>query len=545
MLTKSATFPRVAIAGLALLLATVTAQAAVVPPGAKLAPAQELVRGNGTEPATLDPNKMQGVPESNLARDLFEGLVNQDPDGKIIPGVAASWEAREGGKVWVFHLRPNLKWSDGKPLTAADFVFSARRVVDPKAASPYAWYLAKACSVENALEISEGKKPPETLGVKALDERTVEFRLTRPLAFFVSTLSHTTMLPVPKHLVEKLGDRWSDPANFVSNGAYKLVERVVNERIVMVRNPLYWNDARTVVNKVTWLALNSVTAEFQRYRAGEIDITENGGVPTEQIKMVRKEHGNEFKSWSQVGTYYYGFNTKVKPFDDVRVRKALSLLVNREVITKQLLGTGEVPAFSFTPEITSGSKPLVHDWQRMTQKERDAEAAKLIKEAGFGPKNPLRVKFLYNTNEAHKKIALAVESMWRRAGISIELINQEWKTYLDTKRAGNFDVVRAGWVGDYNEPSTMMDMFTTTHGNNDGKYSNPKYDELLDKVKVVPDEEGRAMIYQEAEKILATDFPAAFIYQYSNRYLIKPYVRGYGNNPDGRILTKDLYLVAH
>lgn len=545
MLTQFASFPRIAVAGLALLLTAVSASAVEVPAGTKLAPLQELVRGNGTEPATLDPNKMQGVPESNLARDLFEGLVNQDPDGKIIPGVASSWEAREGGKVWVFHLRPNLKWSDGKPLTAADFVFSARRVVDPKAASPYAWYLAKAASIENALEISEGKKAPETLGVKALDDRTVEFRLTRPLAFFVSTMSHTTMLPVPKHMVEKLGDRWSDTANFVSNGAYKLVERVVNERIVMVRNPLYWNDAKTVVNKVTWLALNSVTAEFQRYRAGEIDLTENGGVPTEQMKMIRQEHANEFKSWSQVGTYYYGFNTKVKPFDDVRVRKALSLLVNRDVITKQLLGTGEVPAYSFTPEVTQGSKPIVHDWQKMSQNERDAEAGRLLAAAGYGPKNPLRAKFLYNTSESHKKIALAVASMWRRAGISIELINQEWKTYLDTKRAGNFEIVRAGWVGDYNEPSTMMDMFTTTHGNNDGKYSNPKYDELLDKVKVVPDEEGRAMIYQEAEKILAADFPAAFIYQYSNRYLIKPYVRGYGNNPDGRILTKDLYLVAH
>ena len=520
--------------------------AAEVPPGTKLHPQQHIVIGNGAEPSTLDPALVQGRPESNLSVELFEGLVSQDPDGKVVPGVAEKWESKEGGRVWIFTLRKNAKWSDGSQVTAADFEFSFKRNVDPKTASDYSWYLGKASNVLNGMAIVQGKKPASELGVKALNETTLQLTLEQPVAYLVSTLIHGSVMPVPRKVVEKFGDKLTDPANIVSNGPYKLSERVVNERIVMVRNPHYWNNAKTVIEKVTYLPINNQTAEYQRYRANAIDVTADGGVPSEQVAQIRKEVPNELKLWPQLGSYYYTYNYKVKPFDDVRVRRALSLAVNRDVITKQILSTGEVSAYGMTPAIAEGYEAIRHDWETMTQSQRDAEAKKLLADAGYGPGKPLKFKLLYNTNEQHKKIALAIVSMWKRIGsVEVELVNQEWKTFLDTRNRGDFEVTRGAWIADYNEASTMVDLYHSKHGSNDGKYNNPAYDEVVDKAKATLDSNQRMKLYQEAERILAKDFPAIFVYHYSNRRMIKPWVKGYGRNPQGRIQAHDLYIVAH
>lgn len=525
---------------------TGASQAADVPPGTKLHPVQNLVIGNGAEPSTLDPAKVQGRPESNLTVELFEGLVSQDANGKVVPGVAEKWESKEGGKVWIFTLRKNAKWSDGSPVTAQDFEYAFKRNVDPKTASDYSWYLGKASNVQNGIAIVEGKKPPSELGVKALNDTTLQITLEKPVAYLVSTLIHGSLMPVPKKVVEKFGDKWTDPANIVSNGPYKLSERIVNERIVMVRNPYYWNNAKTVIEQVTVLPINNQSAEYQRYRANAMDVTTDGGVPSEQVAQIRKEVPNELTLWPQLGTYYYTYNIKVKPFDDVRVRRALSLAINRDVITKQILSTGEVSAYSMTPAIADGYQAVRHDWEALSQAQREAEAKKLLTEAGYGPGKPLKFQLLYNTNEQHKKIALAVVSMWKRIGpVEVELVNQEWKTFLDTRNRGDFEVTRGAWIADYNEASSMIDLYHSKHGSNDGKYSNPAYDEVIDKAKVTLDPAERLKLYQDAERILAQDFPALFLYHYSNRRMIKPWVKGYGRNPQGRIQARDLYIVAH
>ncbi|MBK9521738.1 MAG: peptide ABC transporter substrate-binding protein [Rhodocyclaceae bacterium] len=525
---------------------TGASQAADVPPGTKLHPVQNLVIGNGAEPSTLDPAKVQGRPESNLTVELFEGLVSQDANGKVVPGVAEKWESKEGGKVWIFTLRKNAKWSDGSPVTAQDFEYAFKRNVDPKTASDYSWYLGKASNVQNGIAIVEGKKPPSELGVKALNDTTLQITLEKPVAYLVSTLIHGSLMPVPKKVVEKFGDKWTDPANIVSNGPYKLSERIVNERIVMVRNPYYWNNAKTVIEQVTVLPINNQSAEYQRYRANAMDVTTDGGVPSEQVAQIRKEVPNELTLWPQLGTYYYTYNIKVKPFDDVRVRRALSLAINRDVITKQILSTGEVSAYSMTPAIADGYQAVRHDWEALSQAQREGEAKKLLTEAGYGPGKPLKFQLLYNTNEQHKKIALAVVSMWKRIGpVEVELVNQEWKTFLDTRNRGDFEVTRGAWIADYNEASSMIDLYHSKHGSNDGKYSNPAYDEVIDKAKVTLDPAERLKLYQDAERILAQDFPALFLYHYSNRRMIKPWVKGYGRNPQGRIQARDLYIVAH
>ncbi len=523
------------------------AVAADVPAGVRLAAKQELVRGNGVDVATLDPGKMEGVPEHNVAIDLFEGLVNTDPEGKVVAGAAEKWEVKDGGKLWIFTLRRDAKWSDGSPLTAADYEFAWKRLADPKTASPYGMFPGQAGHIRNGIDIAQGKKPPAALGVKATGDKTLQVQLDEPIGFFLKTLTHSSMLPVPKKLVEKYGDKWVDADKIIGNGAYKLAERVVNERIVLTRNPHYWNNAKTVIEKVTWLPIVQPSAEYQRYRAGGEDMTANGGVPTDQIKQIRAELPNELKLWPQLGTYYYEINTHVKPFDDWRVRRALSLAIDRKIITQQVTNTGETEAFSFTPPIADGMKEVHTPEQGMTQQQRDDLARKLLAEAGYGPnKPPLKFPLLYNTMELHKKLALAVSAMWRiKLGVQVELLNKEWKTYLDSRIAGDFTVARSAWIADYDEPSTMLDIFTTNNGQNHGKYSNPVFDETLKKAKATADDAERARLYQEAEQIIAKDVPALIVYFYSNRMIVKPWVRGYGRDPQGFARTKEIYIVAH
>ncbi|MGL5556687.1 MAG: ABC transporter substrate-binding protein, partial [Aeromonas veronii] len=436
------------------------AQAADVPAGTKLAEVQQLVKGNGSEPATLDPHKTEGTVESNILRDLFEGLVASGPKGEILPAVAESWETKDN-KHYVFHLRKDAKWSNGDPVTAHDFVFAFQRAVDPKTASPYSWYL-EIPTIANASEIIAGKKPADTLGVKATDDYTFEVQLEKAIPYFVSMLSHTTTYPVPKKVIEKFGDKWTQPENMVSNGAYTLKNWVVNERVEVERNKHYWNDGKTVINKVVYLPIQSTNADLSRYLAGEVDITYQ--MPIERFKQMKKEKPDELKVTGYVGTYYYQYNVKKKPFDDVRVRTALSYAIDRNVIADKVMGQGQTPGYTLVPDFVDGFKPVAPEWSKMTQAERDAKAKALLQEAGFDASKPLKFELLYNTDDNHKKVAVAVASMWKKLGVQVSLVNQEWKTYLETKKQGQFDVGRAGWIADYNEASSMLDLMQTTHG---------------------------------------------------------------------------------
>ncbi|MCM0147455.1 oligopeptide ABC transporter substrate-binding protein OppA [Photobacterium galatheae] len=530
-------------AGVSVAAASFSAVAAQVPAGVKLAEKQELVRGNGTEVATVDPHKSEGVPESHVIRDLLEGLVNQDADGKTVPGVAKSWETKDN-RTFIFHLRKNAKWSNGDPVTAHDFVYSFKRVVDPATASPYSWYL-EMTTMKNAAEIIAGKKDKDTLGVFADDDYTLRIELQEAVPYFVKMMGHTTVKPVNRKVVEKFGDDWTKPENFVGNGAFVLDKWVVNERIEMKRNSHYWDNEHTVLNKVTFLPIENQVAEMNRFLAGEIDITNE--VPNEHFRRLEKEHPKEVTITGNLCSYYYGFNNEKAPFNDARVRKALTYAIDRDIITKALLGQGQKPAYFLTPEITAGFDPVQPEYAKMTQKERVAQAKELLKDAGFDSSNPLKFTLLYNTNENHKKIAVAIASMWKKSlGVTVVLENQEWKTYLDNRRQGNFEVTRAGWCGDYNEASSFLSLMQSNNSSNDPRYKSEAYDKVMAQALKSTSDEEREVLYVEAEKLLAKDMPIAPIYQYVKPRLLSQKVGGFPyNNAEEKIFSKDLYIKAN
>jgi len=521
------------------------AYAANVPAGVQLADKQELVRGNGAELQSLDPHKIEGVPESNVNRDVLEGLVINDADGKIIPGVAESWENKDGGKVWIFHLRNTAKWSNGEPVTAQDFVYSWQRLADPKTASPYASYLQYG-HLLNVDDIIAGKKTPDTLGVKALDAHPLEVTLSDAVPYFYKLLIHPSMSPVYKPAVEKFGEKWTQPANFVGNGAFKLKEWVVNERIVVERNPEYWDNAHTILNQVTFLPIPSEVTDTNRYRSGGSDITYNY-LPIELYQKLKKEIPKEIHADPYLCTYYYEINNQKAPFNDARVRTALKLGLDRDIIVNKVKAQDEDPAYSFTPPFTDGIKLDKPEWMSWTQEKRNEEAKKLLAEAGYTADKPLTFDLLYNTSDLHKKLAIAAASIWKKnLGVNVKLQNQEWKTFLDTRHQGNFDVARAAWCADYNEPTSFLNIMLSDSSNNTSHYKSPAFDKIMSTALSASDEAKRAEVYAEAEKQLDKDSAIVPVYYYKNLRLVKPYVGGYtGKDPLDNSHDKDLYIIKH
>ncbi|ROV59289.1 oligopeptide ABC transporter substrate-binding protein OppA [Vibrio ponticus] len=527
--------------GAGLAMASTATLAADVPAGVKLADKQELVRGNGTEVATIDPHKSQGVPESHVIRDLLEGLVSQDADGNTIPGVAERWETSDN-QTYTFYLRKDAKWSNGDPVTAGDFVYSFQRAVDPNTASPYSWYM-EYTKMKNAKAIIAGEADKSTLGVKALDDHTLVVELDSPVPYFVMMMGHTTTKPVHQATVEKYGDQWTKPEHYVGNGAFVVDRWVVNERLVLKRNEQYWNNDKTVLDKVTFLPIENQVSEMNRFLAGEIDFTNE--LPLEHYKRLSKEHPESVSVVGNLCTYYYLFNTKKAPFDDVRVRQAISYTIDRNIVANAIMGQGQKPAYFLTPEITAGFEPEMPMYGKMTQKERNAEAQRLLEEAGYGKDNPLNFSLLYNTSENHKKVAVALGSMWKKSlGVNVTLENQEWKTYLSTKDSGDFQVARAGWCGDYNEASSFLTLMKSGNTTGGIHYDSKAYDDLMEKAITSKSEAERKALYAEAEKLMAKDMPIAPIYQYVKSRLLSPKVGGFpANNPEEKIYSKDLYII--
>lgn len=530
---------------LALLALAVTASvsAAEVPPGTALASRQEIVRHIKDEPASLDPAKAVGLPEIQVIRDLFEGLTNQDAKGNIIPGVATQWQTTDN-KTWIFTLRKDAKWSNGDPVTAHDFVYSWRRLVDPKIGSTFAWF-AELAGIQNAGAITKGQMTPDKLGVTALDDHRLKVTLDKPVPYFVSLTANFSLYPVPEKVIEKAGKDWVQPGTLVGNGAYKLQERVVNEKLVLVRNDNYWDNAHSVLTKVTFIPINEESSATKRYRADDIDITES--FPKNMYSMLKKDLPGQVYTPDQLGTYYYAFNTTKGPTADARVRKALSWSIDRKIIAEKVLGTGEKPAWHFTADVTAGFKPKPGFLQQHSQEELNAQAKALLAAAGYGPTHPLDLTLLYNSSENNQKVAIAVASMWKKnLGVSVKLQYQEWKTYIDSRNTGNFDVIRASWVGDYNEPSTFLSLLTSTHSGNIAKFKSPEYDALMDKASRETDPEARNDDYNRAEQILADQSPIAPIYQYTNGRLIKPWVKGYPiTNPEDVAYSRTMYIIKH
>jgi len=526
------------------LIAGNAAMAADVPAGVQLAEKQTLVRNNGAEVQSLDPHKIEGVPESNVNRDLFEGLLVTDVDGHPAPGVAEKWENKDF-KVWTFHLRKDAKWSDGTPVTAEDFVYSRQRLATPNTASPYASYLQYG-HIANIDDIIAGKKPVTDLGVKAIDANTFEVTLSEPVPYFYKLLVHPSVSPVPKSAVEKFGEKWTQPANIVTNGAYKLKDWVVNERMVLERNPQYWDNAKTVINQVTYLPISSEVTDVNRYRSGEIDMTYNN-MPIELFQKLKKEIPKEVHVDPYLCTYYYEINNQKAPFTDVRVRTALKLALDRDIIVNKVKNQGDLPAYSYTPPYTDGMKLVEPEWFKWSQEKRNEEAKKLLAEAGYTADKPLTFNLLYNTSDLHKKLAIAVASIWKKnLGVNVKLENQEWKTFLDTRHQGTFDVARAGWCADYNEPTSFLNTMLSDSSNNTAHYKSPAFDKIIADTLKVSDDAQRAELYAKSEEQLDKDSAIVPVYYYVNARLVKPWVGGYtGKDPLDNISVKNLYIIKH
>ncbi|CAI2789810.1 Periplasmic oligopeptide-binding protein precursor [Serratia grimesii] len=530
------------IAGLLSVSAVYSAQAVDVPAGVQLAEQQSIVINNGTEVASLDPQKVEGIPESNIILNLLEGLVSTDANGHVVPAAAAQWENQDF-KTWTFHLRPDAVWSDGSPVTAQDFVYSWQRLADPKTGSPYASYLQYA-KIENIDDILTGKKGPQTLGIKAIDDKTLQVSLSESVPYFISMLSRTALMPVKRSVVEKFGDKWTLPANYVGNGAYRLNEWVVNEHIVLERSPSYWNNKKTVIDKATFLPISSEVSDVNRFRSGEIDIT-NSAIPPNLFAKMKKEIPEQLHVNPYLCTFYYEINNQRAPFTDPRVRAAVKLTLDRDIIANKIMGQGQIPAYSFTPTFTEGAKFTAPEWAGWSQEQRNTEAKKLLAEAGFNAANPLKFTLLYNTSDQNKQQAIAAASMWKKnLGADVTLRNQEWKTSLESRHQGQYDVARATWCGDYNEPSAFLNLVLSNSSINTIFYKSPAFDAIMASTLKAPDEAARAALYQQAEAQLDKDSALIPVYYRVSARLIRPSVGGFtGKDPLDYTDVKNLYII--
>ena len=510
------------------------------PSGTELASVQILHLGNGTEPQTLDPHRAEDVPSANILRDLYEGLTSEARDGTVIPGVAERWEVSADGLVYTFYLRDDARWSNGDPVTAEDFVYGLRRTVDPATLSLYSTILEP---IENATAIINGEKSPEALGVEAIDALTLVIRLNGPTAYFLGLMNHSSTYPVHRASVEQYGNRFARPGTLIGNGAYRLDEWVVQSHIKLVRNENYRDNGNTTIDTVYYYPIENQDTELKRYRADELDITYE--FPYQQLKWIRKNLADELDIAPYLGSYYFGFNVTREPFrNNLKLRRALSLAVDRDIITGRITNAGEISAYGWVPPVQGYTQARL-EWADWTQAERDAEAQRLYAEAGYSAENPLIIEVLYNTSANHKRIAVAIASMWKKTlGVETKLSNQEWKVFLVTRnRRETTEVFRDGWIGDYNDAFSFSQLLHSANAQNHPGYSNPRYDELIDQGAREGDLVVRAELLRQAEQILLEDMPFIPIYFYVSKHIVKPWVGGRQANIMDHHYTKNLYIL--
>lgn len=518
------------------------AVAATVAEGDKLAENQNYTYWLLDAIKSMDPQINTDVEGSGVLRSLFEGLYNEDQKGALVPGVATGYDLSDDKTVYTFHLRDNAKWSNGEPVTANDFVYAWRRLADPKTASEYAWYM-ELMQVKNSAAVIAGEVPVDQLGVKAVDDHTLEVTIEAPLPYFPKMLTHASTFPVNQKAIEANGDKWTEAGKLVGNGAYVLKEHILGEKVVMEPNPNYWDNEHTIIQKITALTINDVNAALTRYLAGELDRVD---IPAGQYPTLKEKYPDQATSVPQSCSYIYLFNMDEKKgpaaLKDVRVRKALSYAIDRDIIVDKILQGGQWPSYNWTHHSTEGFKMPDIDYSHWTQAERTAKAKELLAEAGFGPDNPLKLTLNYNTSEDHKKIAIAVQQFWKGVGVDLTLNNMEWKVHTDKMQNQDFEVARYAWCGDYNEASTYLDLFTSYSGHNNGKFFSEEYDKLMKESKTAADPNP---MYTQAEQILADQMPMAPIYQYTKVEMIKPDMRGMSQeNLMQNWYVKDMYRVA-
>lgn len=514
------------------------APAAVEEPAAAPADDKVVFRiANGAEPESLDPAKIQGVPEHRIFETLFEGLIVYDPqtaDG--IPGLAESWEVSEDGMTYTFKLR-KANWSDGTPITADDVVYSWLRLLAPETASPYAWF--PVMFLEGAEAYNSGAAGADAVQIRALDDYTFQMDLIGPLPYVIGALGHYSFAVVPQHAIEKYGDEWILPENFVGNGPYTLKEWTPQDKVVAVKNEAYWDADSVKLDEVVFYASDDNNTNYNMYISGQVDWLT--AIPNDKLDSVMMRE--DYQVAPQLSTYYYTIQTTKAPFDDARVRQALSLAIDRETLVEEVTKAGQIPAWGIVPNM-AGYDALEFPYDNMDDSIAAAQA--LLAEAGY----PNGVGFpsfslLYNTDDSHKMIAEYVQQQWaNNLGISCTLENQEWATYLSNRNEGNFDVARAGWVGDYQDPNTFLDMFVTGAGMNGGKYSNEDYDLFINEAARMEAGADRMDVLKTAESIMIDEDQAIlpFYYYVSQNLVDLDKWGGWYNNTMDYHPTKDIYL---
>ena len=485
--------------------------------------------GNGSEPQGIDPHIVTGVPEHHILISLCEGLTIPNPNPKdsngYIPGTAESWSISEDGKEYIFKLNKNAKWSNGEPVTADDFVWSWKRILTASLGSQYPdmlYYLEGAYEYHNGLTNNF-----DEVGVKALDTHTLKVNLKNPTPFFIGLLSHYSTWPVHKETVLKYGDiddrngEWTRPGNFVCNGPFQLKTWELNNKIVVEKNPYYYDASIVRLNEIHYYPVSNVMTEDRMFRAGQLHLTSS--FPTQKCPMYIEEKNPTFKIDPYMGTYFYRINTENKALSDVRVRKALAYSIDRKLLVDKVTQCGQIPAYSFTPPGSNGYQPS-------TEIPYDPILAKeLIAAAGYSPENPFpKLEILFNTNEGHRKVALAIQQMWQNElGIEVELVNQDWKVYLSREMVGDFQISRAGWIGDYEDPNTFLDLMRPNRGNNKTGWEDMDFDALIEKANTINDQNERYELLNKAEKILIENMPIIPLYTYVRVYQLSSDVKGF------------------
>jgi len=463
-----------------------------------------LHRGNGAEPVTLDPHGSAGTWESNILRDLFMGLYADGPDGAPILGSAEAHEVSDDGLVHTLTIREGLVWSDGVPVTAGDFEFALKRILDPNTAARYASLLYL---IDGAEEINSGADPDlDHLGVTALDDRTLEIRLNRPAPFMPWLMSHVTMYPVPRHIIEQYGDDWTRPGRIVSNGPYTLAEWVPNDHITVVKNPLFYDADNIAIDEVVFYPTDDESAALRRFRAGELDM--NSGFPSQQLDWLRENMPEETRIFNYIGTSYMAVNVREAPLNNADIRRALALAIDRDIIAYEILRKGQTPAYTLVPPEIPDYTPPQADFAGLTQQERLHEAQALMREAGYGPDNPLRFQYRYRESVDNRRVAVAVARFWRDIYVELDLVNTEPAVHYQDLEQGNFDVGDAGWIADYPDAENYLFLLDSSSGLlNYGGYNNPTFDALLAQAAVTTDLEARAAILAQAEAITIQEMP--------------------------------------
>jgi len=482
--------------------------------------------GNVSEPSSLDPHKSSGTFEDRIISDSLMGLTQDDPQGKPIPGMAERWETSADGLTWRFYLR-EAQWSDGTPVTAEDFVFSIRRILDPKTASQYSSILYM---IDGAQAANEGKQALETVGVRAVSPRILEFRLNHPAPYLPEVAKHYSMYPVPRHVVQKWGDAWTKPEHFVGNGPFVIREWRLGDYVRAVKNPLFYEAGEVCADEVYYYPTNDAISAERRIRRGELDA--NADIQSNRIAFLRSEIPDYVRTHTYLGVSYVAFNSNRPEFQDPRVRRALSMSIDREFIAEKLLRGGQTPAYTFVPPGVAnyqGAKPP--EWANWALEKRQVEARRLLAEAGFGPERPLLVEIKHRNTPDPMLVMPAIQADWKAIGVDARLAQNETQIAYASYRARDFDVADAAWIADYNDPMSFLYLMQSATGQqNYGDYDNPAYDALLAKADNEADAVTRGRYLAEAESLMLEDAAVAPTYFYVTKNLVNPKISGFVDN---------------